>query len=172
MGRSFHLPCFGFSTLVTPDHPISGAADHGLRRFYDSFWAVIRKAPPVIWKAMLARHGQQETAPIEIPIARGDRRLPGPERGSPGGDRVGLPATRCGTADPPTDGAGEALLTGQEVSAHIAALGVRLKPSTLVRMRPTGSAGPPCTHTRSIPFYPRSALTSGLRPDQQARKTG
>ncbi|QBX37878.1 hypothetical protein E4M02_07210 [Brevundimonas sp. S30B] len=50
------------------------------------------------------------------------------------------------------------LLTRSEASAELAALGIRLKPSTLARLWSTGSNGPPCRHVRSKPLYPLGLL--------------
>jgi hypothetical protein len=57
----------------------------------------------------------------------------------------------------------EHLLTRQEASAHLATLGVRLKPATLARLWSAGRGGPACRHVRSKPYYPRDLLTAWAR---------
>lgn len=72
---------------------------------------------------------------------------------------------------PLNDAEAEVMLTRQEASAHLAALGVRLKPSTLARMWSVGSGGPPCRHIRSKPFYPKSLLTEWARAQMSELRT-
>jgi len=62
------------------------------------------------------------------------------------------------------------LLTRAEASAYLARFMIRLKPASLARLWSVGGAGPPCTHVRGKPYYPRGILRawaesqrSGLR---------
>ncbi|WP_332654516.1 hypothetical protein [Brevundimonas sp.] len=64
----------------------------------------------------------------------------------------------------------EDLLTRAEASAFLARFMIRLKPASLARLWSVGGAGPPCTHIRGKPYYPRGVLRawaesqhSGLR---------
>lgn len=50
------------------------------------------------------------------------------------------------------------LLTRREASAYLLRFQVRLKPATLARLWSVGGNGPPCTHVRNRPYYPRGEL--------------
>jgi hypothetical protein len=52
----------------------------------------------------------------------------------------------------------EDLLTRAEASAYLLRFQVRLKPATLARLWSVGGNGPPCTHVRKRPYYPRGEL--------------
>lgn len=55
------------------------------------------------------------------------------------------------------------LLTRKEASRELAAIGIRLAPSTLAKMFCTGSDGPPCVHLGRTPYYPRRHLFEWAR---------
>lgn len=62
---------------------------------------------------------------------------------------------------PETDAAAERdedLLTRTEASAYLTRFHIGLKPASLARMWSVGGDGPPCTHVRGRPRYPRAAL--------------
>lgn len=50
------------------------------------------------------------------------------------------------------------MLTRVEASAYLERFHVRLKPSTLARLWSVGGDGPPCSHIRGRPRYPRGPL--------------
>lgn len=67
-------------------------------------------------------------------------------------------ATSPPDAPAPADEADDDLLTRQEASVYLRRFAIRLKPTSLARMWSVGADGPPCTHVRNKPWYPRGAL--------------